>query len=447
MTLLKSELLSYSDSGTYTFIDERELRMQKVLEQCHRFASGEVEAYGKVRTLRCESQIEILKEYLEYLLAQNGKYVITSIRSIMYSLFYLGHEFNKPFQEMTKKDLISYFANVKGYRRNQKIKPKQSTIIHKNVYIKQFFKWLYDTYEIAYDKTASQYPEIVDWLSTQRQCTTIEPDKLLTKEDVFNMLRACTKIRDKAIIVSLYEGAFRVGELLSLNIGSLVVDDYGIKAVIQQSKTQKRPIRLIDSTPYIQELLNTHPYHDKIDAPLFINESKGFFGRRLLHQGIYSVVQTAAKRAGIGKRVYPHLLRHSRLDYCARVLNFNERDLRLFAGWAPGSSTPEVYLHYGQEALDNKILAKRGILKGDFEVKQQEEMKKLEPKACVRCGKTHPATAQYCNCGMALDLKAVMEDMQKRETADALMNELFKQEEFQGIVKQFLQKRVSNSPR
>ncbi len=326
-----------------------------------------------------------------------------------------GLWFKNDYKKATKPDIQDYllFLKDKGL--------KESTIELYFIHLKSFYIWL-------------EMPDIVDWMPNGGEKHFIEEHNLLTPDEIKKMLLKCTTSRNKAIISCLYDSGARISELLNLKLKDVVIDDFGAKFLVN-GKTGKRWIRLIDSTPYLQDWLNDHPYKNNKEAFLFINFASNHYGESLFAGSIGTLLKTMAKRAGINKYIHCHLLRHSRLNQLAK-LNFNERDLRIFAGWSSKSNMPDVYLHYGEEQVEKKLLMQKGILK-----EEPKENIALNPKQCPRCQKINPATAYYCNCGMALDLKTVVEDTKKREEADALMNELFQDNEFKEVVKEFLTKK------
>gem|GEM_PF-7033176 len=101
---------------------------------------------------------------------------------------------------------------------------------------------------------------------------------------------------------------------------------------------------------------------------------------------------------------------------------------------------PNTYLHYSEEEVDKKLRKAKGIETDKETEKEQEERTSLTPKECTRCHAINTATALYCNCGMALDIKTAIKDMEKRANADETMNKLFENEEFKKVVAQFLNK-------
>lgn len=392
-------------------VDEEELRKIQIQNQVKTLINN------KELT---QEQRDVLQEYFRHTVQRIKPITLLNVFS---SLRDFGCFVKKPFNKVKKQDVENYLLYLIEKGR------KKSTITIRTILLKSFFRWLYGIKE----------PDVIKGIVPKKYKTTVNESALFTKEEVKAMIQQADSTRDKAIVSTLYDSACRIEELLTIKIKNILVDQYGIKIEVN-GKTGKRSIRLVDSVPYLQQWLNCHKFNQDSEAPLFYSFARGYKGRRLKYSGVYSMLKRLAEGCCISKPIRPHLMRHSRLDYLAKVEDFNERDLRIFAGWSSTSDMPNVYLHYGEKELDNKILSKQGIIK-DTEKEKALQRKVLEPKQCVRCKQFNPADALYCNCGMALDLKNVVKDLERREQADREMNELFADPEFRELLKGYLKKK------
>lgn len=146
-----------------------------------------------------------------------------------------------------------------------------------------------------------------------------------------------------------------------------------------------------------------HPNRNNPDAPLFVTNRRRETGskpeeKKLIHKpldqpAIMNVVHKTAKLAGITKRVYPDLFRHT----CATELSkdFFEAELRNFLGWLPESVMVSVYVNLSGEQMKNAVMAGYGI----------EEQNKKEPKVkkCPRCKSITTPKFRFCDiCGLPL---------------------------------------------
>jgi len=75
------------------------------------------------------------------------------------------------------------------------------------------------------------------------------------------MVRSADKPRDKAFIAVLYEGGFRIGEILSAKVGDVEFDENGARLKVH-GKTGSRTVRLITSVPLLARLLEEHPFRN-----------------------------------------------------------------------------------------------------------------------------------------------------------------------------------------
>jgi integrase len=277
--------------------------------------------------------------------------------------------------------------------------------------IKRFYAWLYKSKD-------GEYPEVVSWIKAGRRRGNNLRDKILSEDEIYKLIQAADNYRDKALIAVLYESACRVSELLTLRLKHVRFDKYGA-SILVSGKTGERPIRLINSVPYLQKWLNVHPAKDNLEAPVF-SRARGDIFRPLSKREVYGLVGKLSKRARIEKKVHPHMLRHSRLTELASKLK--EPELRLFAGWTNSSDMPAIYVHLSARDVDEAIRRIAGILEPE---EKKPEPSKLEPKKCPRCEAMNPADFKFCGkCGMALDLQAAMDQARELEDLKAKVKEL-----------------------
>lgn len=340
-----------------------------------------------------KEQRDTIRRFNDYLTAQQR--MIGSRKSYLGVLKIFGLYVKKPFESVTKEDLLNYFRDMES-----RLKPR--TLSTHVTVIKLFYRWLYNT---------EDYPELVRWLKQSRRNHLMRlPEHMLTREEIKKMVNACDNIRDQAIIMTLFESGCRVSELVGISMGDVEHDEYGIRLEVS-GKTGDRKIRILDAIPYIERWLDVHPNKDDINAPLFIDLSKKSHGKRLYRDGIYQMLKEVAKRAGIKKNVTCHLLRHIRLTELAKV--FTEQELKVFAGWSADSRMCKVYVHLSGEDIDRKFLERHGLSKENMKEKRVNE---LEPKKCYKCETINPSTAKYCEkCLTPLDIKEIMEMEEKRE--------------------------------
>ncbi len=271
-----------------------------------------------------------------------------------------------------------------------KLDVTEKTMSLYKVYLKNYFRWRGE-------------PDKIAWIRIKKVKTPIHEDSLLTPEEIKSLLDACQSPRDSALIAILSESACRISEALSLNINDLSKTDYGFKMRIRSGKTGARDIALISSIPHLTQWLNIHPLKNDTNAPLFVNLGVRNHHERIAGHAVRKILRSITKRAGIEKRVHPHLFRHSTLTNLASD-GMQESILRRLAGWTGSSDMPAVYIHIGNKDVEQAQLARHGKASAQMRLSQSPLTKE-----CPTCHKAIPIEAQYCeNCSKHQDLSPMV---------------------------------------
>jgi integrase/recombinase XerD len=116
-------------------------------------------------------------------------------------------------------------------------------------------------------------------------------------------------LRDSAIVELLYGSGLRVGELVSLERGSVDLDRRIVRALGKGSKERIVPIGRRAAEALRRYLSRGRPYLERRQRPeLFLNAKGG----PLTRSGVFLILRRLAEKAGLeAGRVHPHLLRHS----------------------------------------------------------------------------------------------------------------------------------------
>lgn len=153
-----------------------------------------------------------------------------------------------------------------------------------------------------------------------------------------------------------------------------------------------RPIHVIFSASYLEDWLVIHPSGSNPDSPVWVRLESG---DSLDYIQISTILKTVAKKAGVKKRIYPHLFRHSRSTFLANHLT--ELQMDEYLGWVPGSNMPRTYVHLTQKNVKKALLEIYGL---SF---QENEKSLLAPIVCTNCGKINGPKFDSCiRCGVAL---------------------------------------------
>ena len=133
-----------------------------------------------------------------------------------------------------------------------------------------------------------------------------EVDKIIQAVDLTKKYA----LRDQAILSLLYASGIRVTELVGLKLKNLMMDDGLIRVFGKGRKERIVPIGKIALsflTLYLKELRPSNSRKGKSQGILFLNHRGG----KLTRMSIWNILHENTLRAGITKKVSPHVLRHS----------------------------------------------------------------------------------------------------------------------------------------
>jgi integrase len=270
------------------------------------------------------------------------------------------------------------------------------------VTIKRFYRWFNDGID----------PDYTNWIHLKIPNNHI-PDELLTEDDIKKMILTASNNRDRALIAILYDSGCRISEIGNLKIKHIVFDQYG-GAIHVDGKTGRRRVRIISSCPYLASWLEIHPYRENPESDVWINIGVCNHNKHMTYNTFAAVIKRLAKKAGIQKRLHPHLFRHTRSTELAQHLTQAQMEAHL--GWIHGSKMPATYIHLSGAQVDNALLKMYGL-------KPEEEKATLSFQECKRCKHRNGATSTFCSvCGASLTIEnAINIEEQRNDIAKKFM--------------------------
>jgi integrase/ribosomal protein L40E len=285
-----------------------------------------------------------------------------------------------------------HFVHVRFYIHRKKTK-SPITAFGDIKELRLFYQWLIPDKEIVIFKPRSPRHDV-------------PPERILTAENVQGILQACGSQRDRALVMTFWDSAARLNEILDCNVGHVKFDRYG--AIISvNGKTGRRPIRLVSAVPDLQDWLSKHhPLKDDPNAPLFVtSRRRGTTTYKRLNK---RTVQNLFARLGditrCPKDTNPHAFRHGRLT--SRGKQLTESELREYAGWSKGSNMAAVYVHLSSRDIDQKILTLEGM---EQEPEDAAKDNVLSVVKCSRCSALNAHDAIYCSrCSLILDERVAL---------------------------------------
>lgn len=205
-------------------------------------------------------------------------------------------------------------------------------------------------------------PEIAEAFKIPRKKRRLEPEQILTLDEVEKMIEVASSLRDRALIGLLWDTGCRIHEALALNLEHISKFENGDKTFLKvffkkvKVEGEEHSPLLIEATVHVQPWFDSHP--QKLpESPLFV--SSGTVVKRLTYSGASHVLKRLLKAAGIKKRVSLHTFRHSRATYFLK-LGVSEANIKKSLGWVPNSQMLARYSHLVDSNVDDSLLQLHG---------------------------------------------------------------------------------------
>lgn len=316
----------------------------------------------------------------------------------------------KPFPDVTKEDIVGFVSMIEQRDYSEWTKRDYKLLL------KRFFKW--------FRRCEEGYPPEVKWIKTKENIPSrIRKKDLLTVEEIEAIVKAASTLRDKALIWVYFESMRRLGEIMNMNIGDVEFDELGARLRVD-GKMGPDDGRIVFSASMLANWLEIHPMKGNANAPLWIAlDSRKRNVRRFTYGAARAMFKECVQKAGIKKRVWLYLVRHSRITPASKMLP--HALLCATAGWKQGSRMPQVYIHLAGEDLDDA----HRMLNGMKSEKRPDDAGVM-PAGCMRCNTQNVPGSKFCaKCGYPLSIETAMRVDDARRKADVLMNELVKRPE------------------
>lgn len=210
----------------------------------------------------------------------------------------------KPIEEITANDIRVYLYS---YQQTRKVSNR--TMDGRRLVLNTFFDWCFQEGYISQNPCRQIHP-------IKYEAKLVEP---LTGVELELVRDACRTQREKALIEMFYSTGCRVSEMARLQKADV---DFRKGEVHLFGKGSKHRISYINAKAevalkkYLLQRIDDNP-------SLFVSERKPY--KPLAKEGIEAIIKKIGERSGIGRRVYPHLIRHTTAtDALERGMNVAE---------------------------------------------------------------------------------------------------------------------------
>jgi len=249
---------------------------------------------------------------------------------------WLASERGKTLLNAERADLLGYLA----YKFQRRTKPRSAARLLSS--LKRLYQFLLRDGRITADPTLRvEAPKLPRSLP-----------KSLTEEDIERLLAAPEVetplgLRDKAMLEALYASGLRVSELVSVGVAQISQDMGVVRIIGKGAKERLVPLgeeALAWIRRYVAQARPQILDGRRSDA-LFVTSR----GSSMTRQAFWHLIRRYAAKAGLGKLISPHSLRHA---FATHLLNHGAdlRVVQLLLGHADISTT-QIYTHVARERL------------------------------------------------------------------------------------------------
>lgn len=210
--------------------------------------------------------------------------------------------------------------------------------------IRNFHKFL-----VAEEFTSANPAEMIDLPKKARKLPEV-----LHVEEVIQMIESyqtepAAELRNRAMLEMLYAAGLRVSELINLSMDQLFFEIGFIRVIGKGNKERLVPVgeHAIDMVSSYISSARPEFVRDRSATrnKVFLNQR----GTPISRMSVWNILQEAARRANITKKVYPHIFRHS---FATHLLEggVDLRSVQEMLGHA-SIVTTEIYTHVDRSLL------------------------------------------------------------------------------------------------
>ena len=234
-------------------------------------------------------------EIMAYLVRKKAKGLAeTTLRQYSLTLKYFAIYVPKKISDITEWDVL-YFLDQ--YKKDRNIsKCRQDTL---RIILNGFFRYQADCGNIKINPMATIEP--IKYRKNER-----EP---LTEIELEKLRYACSKLKERALLEFFFSTGCRVSEVVNVDIDDI---DFNNKILKVTGKGDKDRIVCLNASAvlalqrYLESRVDDNP-------ALFVSDNRPH--QRLKKEALEKIIRVLGEKAEVGRRIYPHLIRHTTATY------------------------------------------------------------------------------------------------------------------------------------
>ena len=203
----------------------------------------------------------------------------------------------KAINDITEWDIVTFLDD---YEKRRGISKRRKDTMR--VILNGFFRYMTDCGRIKSNPMATIEP--IKYKKNIR-----EP---LTDMELEQLRYACVKPKDRALLEFFFATGCRVSEVVNINVKDI---DFQHGCLKVTGKGDKERLVLLNAAAVmaIQEYLKTR---NDDDPALFVSDRRPY--HRIKKEALEKRIRLLGEKAELGRRVYPHLIRHTTATYLLR---------------------------------------------------------------------------------------------------------------------------------
>lgn len=216
-----------------------------------------------------------------------------SLKSYNYYLTHFFQNTRKPITEITTNDIRLYLYNL---QQNSRIGNR--TLDGRRLVLNSFFGWCQKEGYLPSNPCEKISPIKFE----------VKPREPLSNMELEMVRDACENYRDRAMIELFYSTGCRVSEMVVLKVSDI---DFRSKEVHLFGKGSKHRVSYLNARAeyMLKKYFSEERPEQALSDSVFIRERAPFTG--LQKQAIQDRIRNIGKKSGIGRSLFPHLLRHT----------------------------------------------------------------------------------------------------------------------------------------
>jgi len=251
-----------------------------------------------------------------------------TIRNYTYILDIFAGQISKAVTKITTDDIREYIIYLADERHL-----KESSLLTQINTLRSFFSWMLDE-EIIKKNPMKKIKTARMGKKGNRQGLTIE--------ELERIREACETYREKALIEFLVSSGCRIGEVVNLDLDNI---DWRDRNVMVNGKGGK--VRTVYFSFRARLMSEEHIRQRKGGTSLFVSSKKPY--ESLSVRAMQKIIQKISERAGLSRKVHPHLLRHTFAELALNA-GMDVTVIQKLLGHEDPATT-QIYAKYKQEMV------------------------------------------------------------------------------------------------